>query len=250
MENTISDVTSIHNISIFPLGMINAFLLVNSKGCILIDTGLPDTQRKIEKVLNKLNLAFTDIKLIIITHAHIDHAGNTAKVKLLSGAPVIAHKGDLPYFRGEQTMHFCSTGWFGWLFKKTGAIQKSFTRFDPDILLSSQDNFDLNDFGINGKVIPTPGHTEGSISVVIENSKAIVGDLISSGILLGGIIRTNKAKRPPFEDNPWQVSQELQAIADKGVATFYMGHGGPLPQKEVRQHIERLKNITINIDRD
>lgn len=87
--------------------------------------------------------------------------------------------------------------------------------------------------GINGEVISTPGHTEGSISVIIDNQAAIVGDLISSGILLGGIIRKHKAKRPPFEDNPLQVSQELQSIANKDVETFYMGHGGPLPQKEV-----------------
>jgi len=73
------------------------------------------------------------------------------------------------------------------------------------------------------------------------NKNAIVGDLISSGILLGGIARTTKAKRPPFEDNPLQVSQELLAIANKGVETFFMGHGGPLPKKEVLRHIKKLK---------
>ncbi len=40
MVNT--DKTTVHKIAIFPLGMINAFLLINSQGCILIDTGLPN----------------------------------------------------------------------------------------------------------------------------------------------------------------------------------------------------------------
>lgn len=244
MIKTNNPVTSIHKIAIFPLGMINAFLLVNSQGCILIDSGLPNTEGKIEKTLKKLNLTFSDIKLIVITHAHIDHAGNTAKIKSLSGAQVIAHEGDLVYFRGEKKMHFCSTGWFGRLFSKTGAIQKSYALFEPDILLTSKTQFSLNTYGINGEVISTPGHTEGSISVVIENDKAIVGDLVSSGILLGGIIRTHKAKRPPFEDNPLLVSQELQSMANRGVTTFFMGHGGPLPQTEILRHIDKLKKIS------
>ncbi|MGH1539347.1 MAG: MBL fold metallo-hydrolase [Arenicella sp.] len=241
--------TVVHTIPVFPFGMINAFLLVNPKGCILIDTGLPDTEEKVESVLKRLNLSFSNINLIIITHAHIDHAGNAAKIKALSGAPVLAHKGDLPYFLGEKKMHFCSTGWFGKLFHKTGAIQKPYEKFEPDILLTSQDDFYLNDYGVDGKVISTPGHTDGSISVLIENNQAVVGDLISSGILLGGIIRTNKAKRPPFEDNPLQVSQELQSIADTGVDIFFMGHGGPLPQEEVLRHIEKLRELAQhNVD--
>ncbi len=235
--------TVIHKVAIFPFGMINSFLLVNTLGCVLIDTGLPNTENKIEAALKKLNLTFTDIKLIILTHAHIDHAGNTAKIKSLSGAPVIAHQGDLPFYMGEKKMHFCSTGWFGWLFIKTGAIQKPFKNFEPDILLSSKDTFNLRDYGINGEIISTPGHTEGSISVVVDNDKAVVGDLISSGILLGGIIRTNKAKRPPFEDDPIKVSYELQSVVDKGVEQFFMGHGGPLNQKEVVLHVNKLKHL-------
>ena len=223
--------------------MINAFLLVNTNGCILIDTGLPNTENKINRVLKKLNLDFNDIKLIVITHAHIDHAGNASKIKSLSAAPIIAHKADLPYFTGEKKMFFCATGWFGRLFSLTGAIQRPYEAFKPDILLKSSEKFGLNDFGFDGEVISTPGHTEGSISVIVENTQAVVGDLISSGILLGGIIRTNRAKRPPFEENPLKVSQELKTISDQGVSTFFMGHGGPLPQVEVLRHIEKLKTV-------
>jgi len=194
--------TTIHRVPIFPRGMINAFLLVNSQHCILIDAGLPDTEQKIEMTLKKIGRALTDIDLIILTHAHIDHAGNAAKLTALSNAKVIAHSGDLPYYRGEKKMYFCDTGWFGTLFRKTGAIQQPYDVIEPDILLTENDSYCLKSYGVDGEVIPTPGHTEGSISVVIENEKAVVGDLISSGILLGGIIRTGTAKRPPYEDNP------------------------------------------------
>jgi len=243
MKNVSTLSTSIHRISILPFGMMNAFLLVNSSGCILVDSGLPGTEDKVNKVLKKLNLTFTDIKVIVITHAHVDHAGNAVKLKALSGAQIIAHEGDLPYFLGEKKMHFCLTGWAGWLLNKLGANKQPYERFSPDILLTGDDEFDLNEYGIDGKVIPTIGHTEGSISVLVDNHRAVVGDLISSGIALGGIMRTGKAKRPPFEDNPIEVSQELQSIVDQGFETFFMGHGGPLPQKEVKRHIKQLKKL-------
>jgi len=247
MHKTNYPVTAVHKIAIFPFGMINAFLLVNSQSCVLVDSGLPDTERKIESVLTSLNLTFTDINLIVLTHAHIDHAGNASKIKSLSRAKVIAHSGDLPYFRRQKEMQFCSTGWFGRTFLKSGVIKKPYPIVDPDILLSSRDTFSLGDYGINGEVISTPGHTEGSISVVLDNDKAVVGDLISSGILLGGIARTNKAKRPPFEESPLQVSQALQSIANQGIETYFMGHGGPLPRKEVLNHIRKLEQIASRV---
>jgi hypothetical protein len=68
----------------------------------------------------------------------------------------------------------------------------------------------------------------------------MVGDLIASGILIGGIVRTKHAIRPPFEDDPYAVSSELQRLIDSGMERFYMGHGGPLEADEVRRHVQNL----------
>tara|TARA_B100001250_G_scaffold283149_1_gene245311 strand:- start:497 stop:1291 length:795 start_codon:yes stop_codon:yes gene_type:complete len=231
---------AIHKIAIAPAGLINAFLINTDKHCILVDCGLPDTEDKVAAVLRSLGKDFSDISLIIVTHAHIDHAGNAQRLRQLSGAPLLAHEADLPYFLGEKKMHFCATGWFGHVFKQTGAIQKPYSPFQPDILLRAGESYDLNGFGINGRVIPTPGHTAGSVSVLIDNRYALVGDLISSGILLGGLLLTGKAKKPPFEENPDAVSDALVSLVSLGAEMFYMGHGGPLPQDEVLRHARRI----------
>lgn len=243
MQSTPDSHAKIHRIGIFPFSMINAFLLQGPAGCILIDSGLPGTEHKIGRVLQKNGLNFTDIKLIVITHAHIDHAGNAATLRALCGAPILAHRADLNYFEGKSRMQFCNTGWFGWLFSKTGAIQKPYTPFTPDILLGPGEEFNLQPYALQGYVQSTPGHTAGSVSVVLENSIALVGDLISSGILLGGIVLTGKPKRPPFEDDPLQVSLELAALNERGIEMFYMGHGGPLPRQAVARHIKHLQCI-------
>jgi glyoxylase-like metal-dependent hydrolase (beta-lactamase superfamily II) len=51
----------------------------------------------------------------------------------------------------------------------------------------------LSAFGIEGTVIPTPGHTEGSISVILPRGEAIAGDL-----LMGGFLFRKLAETSPF----------------------------------------------------
>ena len=186
-------------IPILPFGMVNCHLILGEKGCIVVDTGLPGSESKIEKALKKRSLSFEDIKLIVITHAHVDHAGSAARLRELSRAPILAHEGDLKHYSQKVPMTFCSTGWFGRLFLKTGLILQPYTAFEPDILLSDDEIIDLSQFGIPGFVKHSPGHTAGSISLELATKDAMVGDLVASGILLGGIVRTTHAIRHPLK---------------------------------------------------
>lgn len=227
-------------IPIQPFRMVNCFLILGAEGCIVVDTGLPGSESKIEKALKKRGLSFKDIKLIVITHAHVDHAGSAARLRELSDAPIVAHEGDLKHYTREVPMTFCPTGWFSNLFKATGLILQPYTAFRPDILLTDDEVMDINRFGITGFVKHTPGHTAGSITVELTTKDAMVGDLVASGILIGGIVRTKHAIRPPFEDDPHAVGSELQRLIDSGMERFYMGHGGPLEADEVQRHVKIL----------
>ena len=137
-------------------------------------------------------------------------------------------------------MAFCPTGGVGRYFLKTSLPHQSFTAFEPDVLLSGDEAFDIRNFGVAGMVRHTPGHTAGSLSVELDNHEAMVGDLVASGILIGGILRINHAIQPPFEDDTFAVLEELMRLVDSGVERFYLGHGGPLQAKEVRRHAEAL----------
>lgn len=231
------------HVSVLPFRIVNCFLILGGEGCILVDTGLPGSESKIERVLKKYDLSFKDIKLIVITHAHVDHAGSAARMRELSGAPIVAHEGDLKHYMREVPMTFCTTGWFSHVFKATGLILQPYTAFRPDILLTKDEVMDINRFGIPGFVKHTPGHTVGSITVELNTRDAIVGDLVASGILIGGIVRTQHAIRPPFEDNPRAVAAELQRLIDSGMEYFYMGHGGPLEADEVQRHVRTLMTL-------
>jgi glyoxylase-like metal-dependent hydrolase (beta-lactamase superfamily II) len=227
-------------IPILPLGIVNAHLIIGEAGCILVDAGLPDSERKIERVLARHGLVLHNIKLIIVTHAHVDHAGGAARLRELSGAPILAHRDDADFYSRRVPMTFCPTGWVGRLFLKTPLPHQPYTGFEPDILLEGAETMNLAAFGVDGIVRHTAGHTPGSISVELSSEDALVGDLLSSGILLGGIALTGRARRPPFEDDPLTVASELERLVRAGGKRFYMGHGGPLEAAEVLRHAQFL----------
>ena len=92
-------------------------------------------------------------------------------------------------------------------------------------------------FGRRGVKYATPG----SIAVELASHDALVGDLVASGILIGGVAFTGHAIRPPFEDDPARVSCELDGLVHRGATRFHMGHGGPLGATEVMRHARALR---------
>jgi glyoxylase-like metal-dependent hydrolase (beta-lactamase superfamily II) len=230
-------------IPILPLGMVNAHLIRGESGCILVDAGIPGSERKIERVLTRLGLSFRDIRLIVVTHAHTDHAGSAARIRALSGAPILAHKDDADFYSRKEPMTFCPTGRVGRLFLKTPLPHEPYEGFVPDIMMSDADSLGLLDFGIDGRVRHTAGHTPGSIAIELSSQDALVGDLIASGILIGGIAFTSRAIRPPFEDDPHRVARELERLVQQGAKRFHMGHGGPLSADEVVRHARVLAGV-------
>ncbi len=230
-------------VPILPFGMVNCHLLIGPQGCVLVDAGLPRSETKVLRVLRQHGLGYGDIKLIVITHAHLDHAGSARKLRQLSGAPIVAHAGDLDYYEQRKPMTFCTTDWFSRLFLRTGVIRRPYAPFTPDLLLQDGESLDLRPYGLLGQVRHTPGHTEGSISLQLEGGDAMVGDLLASGVMLGGLVRTGHAKRPPFEDDPHRVADQLEGLVNAGMQRFYLGHGGPLPASEVLRHTRFLRAL-------
>jgi glyoxylase-like metal-dependent hydrolase (beta-lactamase superfamily II) len=205
-------------IPILPFNMVNAHLIRSDAGCVLVDAGIPGSERKITRALARHGLSFRDIKLIIVTHAHTDHAGSAARLRQLSGAPILAHQDDADFYNG----------------KETPLPHQPFESFVPDMLMKNGDSVHLQDFGVDGVVRHTGGHTPGSIAIELSSQDALVGDLLASGILIGGIAFTGHAIRPPFEDNPQTVARELNRMVQGGAKRFYLGHGCGFRRKAAR----------------
>lgn len=231
----------ISTISIMPFGMVNSFVLASGPAVMLIDTGLPGSEARIEKGLARLGKGWGDVSLIVLTHAHIDHAGSAARIRALTGAPVLAHQEEVALCLGQAPV-LRPTRLFGRLFQKTGLIQRPFDPIQPDIVMQGE-AMELNDRGFAARILHTPGHTPGSVSVLFENGVVFAGDLAASGILLGGIALRSRPARPPFEESPADVAQSLDMLLDLGGHTFHLGHGGPLGRDTIAAHSRRLRAL-------
>ena len=230
---------TIKTIPILPWGMLNAFLVTGPGGAILVDTGLPGSERAIARALKAEGLVWQDVKLIILTHGHIDHAGSAANIRSLTGAPVLYHATETPYCVGEKPI-LRPTRLFGRLFRLTGAIERPFPPVSADILMEGR-IFDLTTLGLDGTVLHTPGHTPGSVSLLLPSGDVLAGDLAASGILLGGIALRGRPERPPFEEEPRIAAGSLEELLSMGAVRFHLGHGGPLGDYAIAQHVGRLK---------
>jgi hydroxyacylglutathione hydrolase len=226
---------NIVQLSIFPFGMINCFLIKGEKKHILVDTGFPKSEKKIIRQLNTMGITTEDIGLIIITHGHIDHFGSAKELKELFNAPILMHDLDkMALQTGKSMLETLKPNHKIWKFIfKPKLVKNTASPCLADIIVKGNEEYDLSKYGINGKVIHTPGHTPGSLSVILEDGNAIIMDLASSGILLGGIAFNSRMKHPPFHDNLDQVKNSINHILSLNAHLFYLGHGNPVSRKSL-----------------
>jgi metallo-beta-lactamase class B len=78
---------------------VSSFLITTPEGAILLDGGLPETAPLIEKSITELGFRLRDVKFLLNSHAHFDHAGGLAALKKASHAKLVASRGDAPVLR-------------------------------------------------------------------------------------------------------------------------------------------------------
>lgn len=230
-------------VPVLPMGIVNAFVLLGERGCVVVDAGLPDSVPRIEATLVAAGRSLDDVALIVVTHAHVDHAGGAVALREASGAAVVAHGLELPYLHGEVEMPMCVTSVWGRALLAMGAPRQPYPRLEPDVVLWGDERLQLAPYGVEGEVLHTPGHTPGSLSVLLPGGDALVGDMLASGLGIGGIACLSHVRRPPFEEDPHRVADELQRMLSAGATRFWLGHGGPVDAEAVARHVRTLRGL-------
>jgi len=199
-------------------GSVNCYLIKTNSGCMLIDTGCPNSRARLERELEGENL-----KLIVLTHGDFDHSGNAAYLRQRFGAGIamqgddvgMVERGDI--FAGRRKKNF--------FFRKMAPVLFGFgrsKRFKPDFYL--EDGDDLSQYGFEAKIIHIPGHSRGSIGVVTAGGELFSGDLL---------IKKNGAKRNSLIDDNEAAEASIARLKGMKVKTFYPGHGRPFSMGEV-----------------
>ncbi len=209
---------SIHSI---PLGVDRVHIIRGDK-TIMIDGGMAGQAKNFAKAIEKLSIKPEDIKLIVLTHGDWDHVGSVKEIKDLTGARIALHQEEKDWL--EKSMIHWPPGVTAWgkMFDMVMKKCRSSLRFPAaqvDISLGNG-GLSLAEYGIPGKIIHTPGHTGGSVSVLLETGEAFVGDLAMSGPPL----RLSPGL-PIFADDMKQVRESWKLLIDAGAKTIYPAHG-------------------------
>ncbi|AOR29878.1 hypothetical protein BFF78_01185 [Streptomyces fodineus] len=213
---------------------VNAFLLLGRRA-VLVDTGIPGSGAKILARIAEHGIEPGNVSAIVITHAHIDHFGSAAELRLATGAPVVAHVADLgPYTTGRIREPYLPTGRFGRFLDRLDAFHEHAEPFRPDLLVDGPTT--LYEHGVNARIMPTPGHTAGSISVLTDEGDLVAGDLVATSFL--GMAHRRPAN-PPFHDDPAGNLASLRATLALKPTTLHVGHGGPLDPARVENWAAR-----------
>ncbi|WP_246192852.1 MBL fold metallo-hydrolase [Kitasatospora atroaurantiaca] len=213
---------------------VNAYLLLGRRP-VVVDAGTPGSGRRIYEQIAEHGVDPTDVSLIVITHGHIDHFGSAAELHRLTGAPVAGHVADLGPFRsGRVREPYLPTGPMGRLMNRNEKLHGRADPFEPAVLIRGETS--LDDFGIAARIMPTPGHTAGSVSVLTDEGDLVAGDLIANSFM--GLIPGRPAN-PPFHDDPRQNLASLREMLALNPTTLHVGHGTPLDPDRVRRWADR-----------
>src|SRR5436190_22187624 len=203
-----------------PLGPVNAYLLDQGE-LTLIDTGMPKDEGKIVAAIEAIGKKAADLKHIIVTHCHPDHAGSVAALKRLSGARVYMHPVDAAMVRkGECTRRLTPAPGLlrGLMFKMF--IPKKPMPIEPCAI--DQEINDGTELPIAGglKAIHIPGQCAGQVALLWPRRRLLFAADACANM-------PNFGYALCYEDLE-EGKRSLRKLAALDFDAAVFGHGGPI----------------------
>ena len=181
-------------------------------GLIMLDAGYLEAKDEIISNIEKLGLSVGDIKYILLTHGHIDHAGAARYFRELTGAKIAIGAADREYVNGENDLTYARE------------YEMTFDFFEPDMLLTDGDVITLG--GTSIRAVATPGHTPGAMSYFFNVTD---GEESFTAALHGGMgINTLSREYLDRYDLPYSLRADfvsaMERLAEERVDIFLGNH--------------------------
>ena len=208
--------------------------LIKEEGTILVDVGALNQGKKLLKSLAEISVDPRDISLILLTHGHYEHIGLSNEIKNLTDGKIAINKREKEWV--EQALKPFPPGVNAWgkILEMIGSTMLAFIRFPgtPVDLVLEDEVFSLESYGIQGRVFHTPGHSSGSMSLLLDTGDAFIGDLSMNSLpwRIG-------PGMPIFADDVNTVRDSWRLLLSSGAQRIYPAHGKPFPADVLRKSL-------------
>ena len=230
------------------LSLSTIYLLPCEGGYLQIDTGYEKDFQLYQSQLQKLQISLEQIQLLVLTHHHDDHSGFLNNLTRGSDLRIIAHEKSVPLLQSGENDKSRGGGYVSKLVSVLAGLKMrldpdwtlSFPSFDlreKDILVSKADDHVLREFGVPGKIIPTPGHCIDHLSLVLDRGAAFVGDATADMMRWAG----TKYCTVFMTDMP-TAYQSWDRLLEAGSKEIFPAHGKPFSAEKLRNHRGRISN--------
>jgi len=202
-----------------PTTIFPALILDDAQGVTLVDTGIPGMQDDFAAALGTLGLGWDDVKQIIVTHHDLDHIGSLPAIVAATGAGVLALQAEVPYVQGEKPGQKQPTPEM--IAGMPPEMQARFANPPKATVTRVLQDGEVIDIAGGVKVIATPGHTVGHLSLYVQQEGVLItGDAMTSA---GG--RLNGPMKRATPDMP-EALRSVQKLAQEPATTILTYHGG------------------------
>ena len=212
----------------------NVYVIEENDRRLMIDAGNPGDEDRYEALMREVGIDPATIDYAILTHGHIDHAGTAASFQERHGIRLIGGADDQAMIDAGGGVDYCPTSMTARFIRMTleGSRYPVF-KLDRAIEMDGA-AVDLAELGMSGRILPHPGHTPGSM-VILIGRHAFVGDLIRGGIVASETPTTHFFMCD-LEENRRRIGEILEL---DGIEQWHPGHFGSFPAEAVRAYLEK-----------
>lgn len=205
------------------------YLAEDSEGLLLLDgCSRADVDKVCLYITKTLGRPLSDLKLIVVTHMHPDHAGGAMRMRKRTGAQVASHPKAAAWYKGlgGRTAHIIDLLLTWWVADRIGKAKESIWYnpiLAPDILLKDKQTLPIF---ANWQVIYTPGHTDHDLSIMhVPSKQAYIADVL---------VRVKGKLVPPYPlCHPNQYRESLKTLAQSPIDTFFCAHVPPTAKSDI-----------------
>jgi glyoxylase-like metal-dependent hydrolase (beta-lactamase superfamily II) len=212
--------------------LVNFYLVQDAAGLTVVDAGLPRFYERLQVCLDEHDLAWSDIRALVLTHAHVDHVGFADRLRTEHGVRVMVHEADESMaLTGKQPrpekLPFAylryRAAWqiIGHIARNGGAKRLKVGEVEP---VADGDRLDVPG---RPRVYHCPGHSPGCVALHFEGHDALLaGDVMCSRNPLTGRLGPQV---PPaaFNVSSDQALASLAKLEPLQAAVVGFGHGDP-----------------------